>query len=148
MMFKAGRWNCRAIRRIALTGILDVPNLELKRATSSVSDPTDPSRTGANMAKNHGQDENGKSKLKRKEYEKELRRLQAELCHLQAWVKHKGLRIMVIFEGRGGERRHDSSHQRTRQSPCVPRRGTASTLRPREEPDVYAAVHGALPGGR
>ena len=54
------------------------------------------------MAKNHGQDDNGKSKLKRKEYEKELRRLQAELCHLQAWVKHKGLRIMVIFEGRDG----------------------------------------------
>src|SRR5215472_19359637 len=52
------------------------------------------------MAKNHGQDDNGKSKLKRKEYEKELRRLQAELCLLQAWVKHKGLRIMVIFEGR------------------------------------------------
>jgi len=54
------------------------------------------------MPKNHGQDDNGKSKLKRKEYEKELRRLQAELCHLQAWVKHKGLRIMVIFEGRDG----------------------------------------------
>lgn len=42
------------------------------------------------------------SKLKRKEYEKELRRLQAELCTLQAWVKHKGLRIMVVFEGRDG----------------------------------------------
>ena len=41
-------------------------------------------------------------KLKRKEYEKELRRLQAELCHLQAWVKHKGLRVIVIFEGRDG----------------------------------------------
>src|SRR5262249_16951507 len=54
------------------------------------------------MGKNHGQNDNGKSKLKRKEYEKELRRLQAELCHLQAWVKHKGLRIMVIFEGRDG----------------------------------------------
>ena len=46
--------------------------------------------------------ENGKPKLKRKEYEKELRRLQAELCHLQAWVKHKGLRVIVIFEGRDG----------------------------------------------
>jgi polyphosphate kinase 2 len=42
------------------------------------------------------------SKLKRKRYEKELRRLQAELCHLQAWVKHKGLRIIVVFEGRDG----------------------------------------------
>jgi polyphosphate kinase 2 len=31
-----------------------------------------------------------------------LRRLQAELCILQDWVKHKGLRIMVVFEGRDG----------------------------------------------
>src|ERR1700740_843510 len=38
--------------------------------------------------------------LKRKRYEKELRRLQAELCKLQDWVKYKGLRIMVVFEGR------------------------------------------------
>src|SRR6266571_5205716 len=54
------------------------------------------------MAKDNGQEENGKPKLKRKEYEKELRCLQAELCHLQAWVKAKGLRIIVVFEGRDG----------------------------------------------
>ena len=41
-------------------------------------------------------------KLKRKKYEKELRKLQAELCTLQEWVKHKGLRVIVIFEGRDG----------------------------------------------
>ena len=44
----------------------------------------------------------GKPKLKGKEYAKALRKLQAELCHLQAWVKHKGLRVIVIFEGRDG----------------------------------------------
>ena len=38
--------------------------------------------------------------MKRKHYEKELRRLQAELCKLQDWIKYKGLRIMVVFEGR------------------------------------------------
>jgi len=38
--------------------------------------------------------------LKRKKYEKELRRLQAELCKLQDWVKYKGLRVMIVFEGR------------------------------------------------
>ena len=38
--------------------------------------------------------------LKRKKYEKQLRQLQAELCKLQAWVKHKGLRVMIVFEGR------------------------------------------------
>ena len=41
-------------------------------------------------------------KLKRKKYEKELRKLQAELCRLQDWVKHKGLRVIVVFEGRDG----------------------------------------------
>jgi polyphosphate kinase 2 len=39
-------------------------------------------------------------RMERKAYEKELRRLQAELCHLQAWVKEMGLRVMVVFEGR------------------------------------------------
>ena len=54
------------------------------------------------MTKDKGQEGSGKSKLRRKEYEKELRRLQANLCHLQAWVKHKALRVMVLFEGRDG----------------------------------------------
>ena len=39
-------------------------------------------------------------KLKRKEYEKELRKLQTELCSLQDWVKQTGERIIVVFEGR------------------------------------------------
>jgi polyphosphate kinase len=42
----------------------------------------------------------GRPKLKRKEYEKELRKLQTELCSLQDWVKATGERIIVIFEGR------------------------------------------------
>jgi len=41
-----------------------------------------------------------KEKLKTKVYEKELRKLQAELCKLQDWVKHKGLRVVIVFEGR------------------------------------------------
>ena len=39
-------------------------------------------------------------KLKNKQYMKELRRLQAKLCILQDWVKTKGLRVVVVFEGR------------------------------------------------
>jgi polyphosphate kinase len=39
-------------------------------------------------------------KLKRKDYETELRKLQVELCRLQEWVKYKGLRIVILFEGR------------------------------------------------
>ena len=41
-----------------------------------------------------------KSKLNRKIYEKELRKLQVQLCRLQDWVKHKGLRVIIVFEGR------------------------------------------------
>jgi len=56
------------------------------------------------MGKND-HDENGNKgedsgKLKRKQFEKELRRLQAELCRLQDWVRHKGLRVIMVFEGR------------------------------------------------
>jgi len=46
------------------------------------------------------EDSNGNGRLKRKDYEKELSRLQEELCKLQDWVKHKGLRVIVVFEGR------------------------------------------------
>src|SRR5512136_1041073 len=54
------------------------------------------------MAETTEKNGNGRPKLKGKKYMKELRRLQAELCILQDWVKHKGLRIMVVFEGRDG----------------------------------------------
>jgi len=49
------------------------------------------------MAKTNKPDE---ERLKGKKYLKELRKLQSELCKLQDWVKHKGLRVMVVFEGR------------------------------------------------
>jgi polyphosphate kinase 2 len=41
-------------------------------------------------------------RMKRKTYEKELERLHGELVKLQEWVKHKGLRVCVVFEGRDG----------------------------------------------
>ena len=43
-----------------------------------------------------------RSRMGRKEYLKELGKLQVELCRLQDWVKAKGRRIIVIFEGRDG----------------------------------------------
>jgi polyphosphate kinase 2 len=39
-------------------------------------------------------------KMKRKAYEKELRKLQVKLCLLQDWMKQKGLRAIIVFEGR------------------------------------------------
>ena len=40
--------------------------------------------------------------MKRSKYEKELHKLQVRLCHLQRWVKEKGLRVVIVFEGRDG----------------------------------------------
>jgi len=41
-------------------------------------------------------------KLKEKEYQRQLKALHVELVKLQEWVKHKGLKVCVIFEGRDG----------------------------------------------
>ena len=54
--------------------------------------------------KNAGkQDGSGDSrKLKTKKYNKQLRKLHVELVKLQEWVKHKGLKVCIVFEGRDG----------------------------------------------
>ncbi len=43
-----------------------------------------------------------KREMKGKEYAKALRKLQVELSHLQRWVKEKGMRVIVVLEGRDG----------------------------------------------
>ena len=54
--------------------------------------------------KNTGKNASASAKLpmKRKDYEKQLRNLQVELCKLQEWVKYRGLRVIVVMEGRDG----------------------------------------------
>jgi polyphosphate kinase 2 len=54
------------------------------------------------MKKSKASDTGAKPKLGNKEYAKELQKLQVELCKLQDWVKYKGLRIILVFEGRDG----------------------------------------------
>ncbi len=41
-------------------------------------------------------------KLKTKDYERELKALHVELVKLQEWIRHKGLKVCVVFEGRDG----------------------------------------------
>jgi polyphosphate kinase 2 len=65
--------------------------------------------------------------LKNKQYMKELRKLQTQLCALQEWVKHKGLRAIVIFEGRD----------------AAGKGGTIKALTERVSPRVFRVV--ALP---
>jgi polyphosphate kinase 2 len=52
------------------------------------------------MVEEEVKNDNGESRLKAKEYLKKLRKLQVELCRVQDWVKEKGLRAMIVLEGR------------------------------------------------
>src|ERR1700758_4770986 len=79
------------------------------------------------MAKKRAVGSNAKVKMKRKAYEQELRKLQVELCHLQDWVKAKGARIIVAFEGRD----------------AAGKGGTIKALTERVSPRVFRVV--ALP---
>jgi polyphosphate kinase 2 len=67
------------------------------------------------------------NRMKRKDYEKEMDKLQVELCHLQAWVKDKGARIIILFEGRD----------------AAGKGGTIKALTERVSPRVFRVV--ALP---
>jgi polyphosphate kinase len=66
-------------------------------------------------------------KMKRKLYEKELRKLQIELCYMQDWVKAKGQRVIILFEGRD----------------AAGKGGTIKAITERVSPRVFRAV--ALP---
>ncbi|HEX5640583.1 MAG TPA: polyphosphate kinase 2 [Burkholderiaceae bacterium] len=68
-----------------------------------------------------------KEKLSRKAYERELRKLHVELVKLQEWVKAKGLKVCVLFEGRDG----------------AGKGGTIKALTERVSPRVFRVV--ALP---
>jgi len=57
--------------------------------------------TGRAKAKSRSDALAGKAaKLKNKEFESHLAKLQAELVKVQLWVQHKGIKVVVIFEGR------------------------------------------------
>src|SRR4026209_2333732 len=51
------------------------------------------------MAQGNGDDN---KRLKGKDYERALERLHVELVKLQEWVKYKGLKVCIVFEGRDG----------------------------------------------
>jgi len=92
------------------------------------------------MAKkhNHKPNHNGKDKLGRKQYEKELVRLQSELCKLQYWVKYKGLKVIVIFEGRDAAGKGGTIRAMTeRVSPRVFRVAALPAPSDREKSQMY-----------
>ena len=76
--------------------------------------------------------------MKRQKYEKALRKLQVRLCHLQRWVKEKGLRVVVVFEGRDGAGKGGTIRALTeRVSPRVFRVAALPAPSDREKSQVY-----------
>lgn len=70
--------------------------------------------------------------MKRKVYEKELRKLQVELCRLQDWVKAKGLKVIIVFEGRD----------------AAGKGGTIKAITERVSPRVFRVIALPAPGDR
>ena len=69
-----------------------------KKEEVEAAEPAELAQDGKEPAKAKG---SGKlKKMSAKEYEKELAKLQVELVKLQEWIKLKGLKVVVIFEGR------------------------------------------------
>jgi polyphosphate kinase len=82
---------------------------------------------------------NERTKMKRKEYEKELLKLQSELCRLQDWVVHKGLRVIIVFEGRDAAGKGGTIKAITeRTSPRVFRLVALPAPSDREKTQLYA----------
>ena len=74
-----------------------------KKKTNSPKKSNSHSKTAATTRKVEASAKSEKTitkKIKNKVYEKELAKLQIELVKLQEWIKHKGLKVVVIFEGR------------------------------------------------
>jgi polyphosphate kinase len=79
------------------------------------------------------------AKLKRREYEKELLKLQAELCMVQDWVQATGQRIIIIFEGRDAAGKGGTIKAITeRVSPRVFRLVALPAPSDREKTQIYA----------
>ena len=78
-------------------------------------------------------------RLKRKDYDAELTRLHVELVRLQEWVKYKGLKVCVVFEGRDGAGKGGTIKAITeRVSPRVFRVIALSAPTEREKSQMYA----------
>jgi polyphosphate kinase 2 len=76
--------------------------------------------------------------MKRAEYEKALRKLQVRLCHVQRWVQEKGLRVVIVFEGRDGAGKGGTIRAMTeRLSPRVFRVVALPAPSDREKTQVY-----------
>jgi Polyphosphate kinase 2 (PPK2) len=81
-------------RNASTASTLEVSEMAKKNKRRHVQVPASPSAA----SREAGADP--PAKLKRKDYERELRRLHGELVAMQEWVKASGAKICIVFEGR------------------------------------------------
>ena len=74
--------------------------VKAKPVDGPVADSNNKTPTARKPTKKGKSEQKKSKKFSQKVYKKELKRLQIELVKLQEWVKHKGLKVVVIFEGR------------------------------------------------
>ena len=93
-------------------------------------------------------DRSGNGSLTRKAYDRELARLHGELVKLQQWVVAKGLKVVIVFEGRDGAGKGGVIKAITeRVSPARLSCGRAArAYRTRKVADVHPALHAASAG--
>src|SRR2546429_949449 len=91
------------------------------------------------MSKNKDKNQEEQSgKMKNKEFERELEKLQVELVKLQRWVVHEGLRVMILFEGRDAAGKGGTIKRITeRVSPRVFRHVALPAPTEREKTEMY-----------
>jgi polyphosphate kinase 2 len=91
------------------------------------------------VSKQSAADDLKPAKLKRRDYEKELLKLQAELCMVQDWVQTTGQRVIIIFEGRDAAGKGGTIKAITeRVSPRVFRLVALPAPSDREKTQIYA----------
>ncbi len=71
------------------------------KATKSAAGSDVRTKDSAGAGKDRGDGKDG-GKLGNKDYEKELKKLHVELVKMQEWIKAKGLKVCIVFEGRDG----------------------------------------------
>src|SRR6266850_7542751 len=90
------------------------------------------------MARKYKVRDDAKGEMSRKEYEQRMLKLHAELVKMQAWIKHNGAKVMVVFEGRDAAGKGGVIKRITeRVSPRVFKVVALSTPTEREKTQMY-----------
>ena len=112
------------------------------KGTKGTSAKAASAKAGATAENGSAESAGSPEKIENKRYEKELFRLQVELVTMVEWIKHQGLKVVVIFEGRerGRQGRRHQAHHPAPEPAHLPGRGAARPDRARADPVVTSSA--------